>query len=277
MMYDLHTHSIYSDGSQTPRWLLETAKAQGLTLALTDHNSVSGLPEFMAAAKALGVEAVPGIEFSSDYQGVDTHVVALFVREAHYDAIRDFVSEGDRLKTQSNRELVERLCSAGYALDYGAIVAQTPDGRVNRANIAGELVKKGYVATTKEAFAQLLDEKHGFYVPPKRRGTLETIAFIRSLGAVAVLAHPLLTFKQDLQMLRRLLAAAVEKGLQAMETRYSTYDADRCAQADALAEEFALLHSGGSDFHGSAKPDIALGQAATDRESFEKLKQAAGL
>ena len=275
MFYDLHTHSVYSDGSRTPREILEEAAKRQLVVALTDHNSVSGLPDFMAAAAELGVEAVPGIEFSSDYGGKDTHVVALFVKEAHYDAIRSFVAEGDRLKIQSNLALVERLREAGYAIDYDEIVAQTPDGRVNRANIAGELMKKGYVSSVKEAFSTLLGEKCGYYVSPKRRSTLDTIAFIRSLGALPVLAHPLLTF--DAETLLGLLPAAVEQGLMAMETQYSTYRAEETALARAIAAQFGLLESGGSDFHGDAKPQIALGQTGIDEELFEKLKSAANV
>ncbi len=272
MFCDLHTHSVFSDGSQTPRQIVEAAARQGLIVALTDHNSVSGLPEFLAAAEEFGVEAVPGIEFSTDYKGVDTHVVALFVRQEHYAVIRDFVAEGDRLKERSNRDLIGRLQKVGYDLNYAEIVSGTPDGRVNRANIAGELVKKGYVGSVKEAFATLLGEKHGFYVPPKRRGTLDTIAFIRSLGAVAVLAHPLLTF--DEETLRQLLPAAVERGLQAMETHYSTYDEATTALACSLAEEYGLLCSGGSDFHGEAKPHIALGQTGIEQKRFAQLRNA---
>lgn len=270
MFYDLHTHCVYSDGSWTPQQLLEAAAQQQLVLALTDHNSVSGLPEFVAAAEKLGVEAVPGIEFSTDYHGKDTHVVALFVQEAHYAPIRAFVAEGDRLKVQSNLDLVDKLHRAGYAIDYAEIVAQTPDGRVNRANIAGELVKKGYVGSVKEAFSTLLGEKCGFYVPPKRQSTLDTIAFIQSLGAVPVLAHPLLTF--DAETLLRLLPAARERGLAAMETNYSTYDAETTALAQQMAARFGLLESGGSDFHGDAKPNILLGQNGIHQEAFDKLK-----
>lgn len=272
MRFDLHTHSIYSDGTWTPRQILEAAARQGLTAALTDHNTVSGLPEWMATAAQMGVEAVPGIEFSSDYRGTDTHVVALFVRAESHEAIRDFVAKGDRLKQKSNLDLVARLNGAGYAISYEDIVAQTPDGRVNRANIAGELVKKGYVSSVKEAFHQLLGEKCGYYTPPKRRSTLDTIAFIRAIGAVPVLAHPLLTF--DEATVRELLPAAKEKGLLAMETQYSTYDEATTALARSLAAEYDLLESGGSDFHGAVKPAIALGQPAVSREVFDRLRQA---
>ena len=143
MRYDLHTHSVFSDGTVTPTQLVREAAALDLTVALTDHNSVSGLPELLEAARELGVEAVPGIEFSTDYQGKELHIVALFVTPQMYEPIRQYVAEGDRQKVQSNRDLVTRLRQAGYAIDYDAIVEKTPDGRVNRANIAQALLEKG--------------------------------------------------------------------------------------------------------------------------------------
>ena len=272
MKYDLHTHSIYSDGTWTPRQLLETAAKEDLTVALTDHNTVSGLPEFMAIAQELGVEAVPGTEFSTDFQGKELHIVALFLREEHYDAVRDYVAEGDRLKDQSNRDLIDRLRAAGYEIDYRQILSKTPDGRVNRANIAAELVEKGYVATVKEAFATLLKEKHGFYVAPKRPDAYDTIAFIRTLGAVPVLAHPYLSM--DPAMVEAFLPAAVARGLLAMETQYTTYDAPTTALARRVAAKFGLLESGGSDFHGAVKPNNPLGGRGISHEDYLALKNA---
>ena len=257
MYCDLHTHSVYSDGTYTPTEILEAAKAQNLIVALTDHNSVSGLPEFVAAARKMGVAAVPGVEFTTEDRGLEIHIVALFVQPGQYDAIREYVDQFDRLKAESNRRLVEKLKAAGYAISYAHIVAQTPDGRVNRANIAAELVKKGYVASVKEAFSNLLSEKCGYYVPAQRADTLETISFIRSIGAVPVLGHPLLTMSED--RLREFLPRAKERGLVGMETQYTTYDPETMALARAIAAEFGLLESGGSDFHGENKPGNPLG------------------
>ena len=272
MRYDLHTHSIFSDGTWTPQQLVAAAAEQDLTVALTDHNTVSGLPIFLETAQKLGVEAVPGIEFSTDYLEKDVHIVALFVREESYDAIRAYAAKGDRAKERSNRDMVRRLQAAGYELNYDEIVAQTPDGRINRANIAGELVRLGYVASVQEAFSRLLHPKHGFFTPPKRPGSWDTVAFIRSIGALPVLAHPLLTM--DEEMLRGFLPEAKARGLAAMETAYSSYDAQTAALARQIAGEFGLLPSGGSDFHGDRKPDIQLGCPAISRQDFENLRAA---
>ncbi len=270
MKYDLHTHSIFSDGTLTPTQIIQSAAQQGLTVALTDHNTVSGLPEFLAAAEALGAEAVPGIEFSTDYQGTELHIVALFVRPESYGVIGEYVAEGDRQKDQSNRDLIARLQAAGYAIDYADILAQTPDGRVNRANIGAELVKKGYVPTVKAAFDTLLKEKHGFYVPPKRPDAYDTIAFIRTIGALPVLAHPYLSM--DRQRVEAFLPEAVDRGLVAMETEYTTYDPDTTAYARQAAARFGLKISGGSDFHGAVKPNNPLGCVSLPEASYQALK-----
>lgn len=272
MRYDLHTHSIFSDGTWTPQQLLAAAAEQDLVVALTDHNTVSGLPIFLETAEKMGVEAVPGIEFSTDYLDKDVHILALFVREESYDAIRTYVAKGDLAKEQSNRDLVARLQAAGYGLDYDELVAQTPDGRINRANVAGELVKKGYVPSVQAAFSQLLHPKHGFYTPPVRPGAWDTVAFIRSIGALPVLAHPLLTMGEE--MLRGFLPEAKARGLAAMETVYSSYDEETAALARQIAAEFGLLSSGGSDFHGDRKPDVHLGCPAISRQAFENLRAA---
>lgn len=273
MKYDLHTHSNYSDGTWTPRQILEAAAAMDLTVALTDHNSVSGLPEWMTVAAQLGVEAVPGTELSTDYHGKELHIVALFIPPEAYEPIRAYVAEGDRLKDQSNRDLIARLQKAGFAIDYEQILAKTPDGRVNRANIGAELVAKGYVDSVKAAFDTLLKEKHGFYVPPKRPDAYDTIGFIRSIGALPVLAHPYLSMTAE--EVEAFLPEAVDRGLCAMETRYTTYDDATTALAQRVAQRFGLLESGGSDFHGEVKPNNPLGGVSISAENYTALKKCA--
>lgn len=254
---DLHTHSVFSDGTWTPEALITEAEKIGLSaIALTDHNTVAGLPRFLEAAKGKSLEAVPGVEFSSDYGSRDVHIVALFVKPEHYDTITRVLADAQERKEKSNRELVENLAGAGIVVSYEDIKAASA-GSVNRAHIAGEMVRLGYVETVKEAFAWYLAPEVGFYRPPKRMTSFEVIAFIKSLGAVAVLAHPLLTFDEG--TLRLFLREAVKYGLDAMETEYSTYDAETTSLAKAIAGEFGIAASGGSDFHGARKPDIRLG------------------
>lgn len=277
MYCDLHTHSIWSDGASTPAELIAEAKRLDLVIALTDHNVVSGLPDFIAAAQASGVNAVAGTELSTEYNGHEAHVVGLFLRPEYYGAVEDFVRDASERKAASNLQLVESLARAGYPVDYEAICAATPDGKPNRVHFAVHMMQRGYIKSVAEAFTGLLSPDNGLYIPPERIATLDGIRFLRSIHAVPVLAHPFLNFA--LPELHAFLPLAKEAGLLAMETRYPLFTPEETRQADALAEEFSLLPSGGSDFHGERKPAIHLGTGKGDLavplSYYEKLKAAA--
>ncbi len=273
---DLHTHSIYSDGTLTPRELAELAKEAGVSaIALTDHNSVGGLCEFAENTERLGIIGVAGVEFSTEYRGVELHILGLFIDREHFAAVEEFVGRFKERKAQSNVILVENLSRAGYIVDLDGIKAKTPDGYVNRAHIAAELVKNGYVESVNEAFSKLLSEKNGFYQPPLRNGAMETIEFIRSIGGVSVLAHPFLQL--DEQQLREFLGEAVGVGLDGMETEYSLYSRERIELSEQICDDFGILKSGGSDFHGANKPDrriaVGNGNIIVPFEYYEKLAE----
>ena len=255
---DLHTHSIFSDGSFSPEEIIAEAKRQDLVVALTDHNTVSGLPAFMEAAKAQGVTAVPGVELSTVCEEHELHLVGLFITPEHYKAVEGLCREFHALKEVSNMEMVERLNEAGYMINYLSVKRRNPTGNANRAHIAAELMEQGYVQSVAEAFKTLLAEDKGFYVPPDRLKTVDAIGFLRKIGAVPVWAHPLQEL--DGAAVRRLLPSLVAAGLVGMETQHSSYDLPTVALAEEIAGEFDLLPSGGSDFHGANKPGILLGE-----------------
>ena len=255
---DLHTHSIFSDGTWTPEALIAEAQKRNLgAIALCDHNTIDGLPRFLAAAEGTDVEAIPGIEFSTQWRGIELHIIGLFIRPEKYESIRRAMRNQQWRKDDSNRELIRQLCRLGFPLDYEKMKAATPGGHINRAHIGAELTRLGFTDSIKEAFDTLLSEKMGYYHPPERMDSLECIRYIKELGAVAVLAHPLLTLEKEL--LLEFLPDAVEAGLDAMESRYVTYDEETTRTAMEIADMFGLLHSGGSDFHGDNKPSIFLG------------------
>ncbi len=254
---DLHTHSHYSDGTYSPEQLIQAAREIGLSaVALTDHNTVDGLPEFVEAARNTPVEAVPGVEFSTEYGGRELHILGLFIEPRHYDAVNARLDQFLQQKNESNKLLVENLCNAGLDLNYEKIKEESA-GFINRAVIGAEMVRLGYCESVKAAFSQWLSEKKGYYKPPVRPDAFETIGFIKSLGCAAVLAHPLLSM--DEETTRKFLDGAVPCGLDGMEAYYSTYDIKTTALAKALAARYGILESGGSDFHGGNKPDISIG------------------
>ena len=254
---DLHTHSVFSDGTYTPTEIVAEAARLDLIVALTDHNTTAGLTEFKDAARKLGVTAVPGIEFSTEHDGKELHLLGLFVLPEHDSVIEGMLLESLALKERFNLKLVKNLNQAGYQIDFESVKRRIPGGTPNRAHIAAELLDLGYVSSIQEAFDSLLNDKSGFYVRPPLLPLLDVIRQLRQIGVLPVLAHPLqeLTEKQ----LRQLLPIAKEAGLLGMETMHSSYSPDTIRLAEEIAVEFGLLPSGGSDFHGSVKPDIALG------------------
>ena len=254
---DLHTHSVFSDGTCTPGEIVAEAKRLGLIVALTDHNTVAGLPEFMDEARKRGVTAVPGVEFSTEYGGKELHLLGLFVLPKHHAAIEHMVKEQHVLKEISNMALVERLNQAGYLIDYAKVKGRNPNGNANRAHMAAELLEQGYVASIREAFDTILSDNGGFYEPPSRLQLMDVIKELRHIGVVPILAHPLQELTES--ELRKLLPNAIEAGLAGMETMHSSYTPEIIELAEKIALEFNLLSSGGSDFHGSVKPDISLG------------------
>lgn len=255
---DLHTHSTFSDGTDTPTELIKKAEAANLAaVALTDHNSISGLSEFLNAAKDSKVIGVPGAEFSTEHNGKELHVVGLFIQEEHYQKVRDFCDSVRKSKENSNRLLIENLMNAGYNVKYEELVSYAQSDNINRAVIAGYLIERGIIKDRKEAFSTLLAKDGGYYVPSKRPSTYETIQFIKSIGAVAVLAHPFLDMNYE--EVKAFLPEAKRYGLDAIETDYSTYDGYETNCAKELASESGLLFSGGSDYHGKAKTLIRLG------------------
>ncbi len=173
--------------------------------------------------------------------------------------------------------MVDRLAAAGFAIDYPTVLALADDAVPNRVHIALALLRGGYVQSTAEAFETLLAEGGGYYRPAEKANALEVITLLRLLGILPVHAHPLFDLTEA--ELRAFLPAAKAPGLMAMETIYALYSPQETRLAAQLAEEFKLLPSGGSDFHGTNKPDIALGRGKNNItvpfEIFERLRDAA--
>ena len=279
MYCDLHVHSHFSDGTWSPEELVAEAERIGLdAVALCDHNTVDGVPRFMAAGQRSSVQTVAGIEFSTDFQGTELHILALFVQPEHYDTINAMMEDWKKKKEQSNIDLVAALNRGGYDISY-AEIRERGNGYINRAHIAAELTKKGYTESAQDAFKKLLNPSRGFYQPPQKLLAYDIIRFIKSIGAAAVLAHPFLNL--DEAGLRAFLPEAIDCGLDGMEVLYPKYKPEQTVLAERIAEEFGILGSGGSDFHGDNKPDIAMGSGrgtlAVPTEYMLKLRQRAKL
>ena len=275
---DMHVHSCFSDGSSTPAELIEEGLSVGLSaMALTDHNNIGGAEEFLAASKGKDIQAVVGVEFSTDYCQRELHILGLFVENEHYSKVAKYCEQVLISKEKSNIEMVERLKNAGYDIDYDQIKSSCK-GSMNRAHIGAELYRKGYTKSIDEVFETILSKSGEYYVSAKRLDAFETIKFIRSIGAVPVLAHPFLDLNES--QLRVFLARATAIGLIGMETEYTTYSNEQTLLARAIADEFGLKRSGGSDYHGVRKENVALakgrGNLSVPYAIYENLRPKKG-
>ena len=255
---DLHTHSNFSDGTYTPTDLVLSAKKANLSaIALTDHNTTDGLKEFMEAGKKYDMITVPGCEFSTEHNGKEVHVVGLFFKEKYWAEVNDFLELMHLAKRNSNVRMIDNLKAKGYDVSFDEAQALTDGSDFNRAHVARLLVNKGYVKSVQEAFETLLKAGNGIYSPAKKITTLAAIRFIKTFRATAIIAHPLLNLTYD--ELNEMLPEAKSSGLDAIETNYTEFDEEMTYAAKSLVEKYDLKQSGGSDFHGEAKPGIHLG------------------
>ena len=255
---DLHLHSYYSDGTCSPSEVVERAKSLGISsIALTDHNTVKGLDEFLAAAEKLGVDAISGIEFSVGYKGKELHLLGLGIGKKYFSEIEEKMDKYLKIREQSNRDMIDALRVAGYLIDYDEIYQKSGSGYINRAHIGAELVEKGYCASVREACATLLSKDGPYFRPRVFPNVFDVIEYIGKIGAVSILAHPFLQFNEE--NLREFLLEAKKCGLCGIETEYTEFSEEQIACLKDIAREFDLLESGGSDFHGSTKPDVTLG------------------
>jgi len=253
---DLHTHSVFSDGTDTPTQIVNSAVAFGLkAVALTDHDSVDGLPEFLAAAQEKPIEAVPGGEFAVVYEGTELHLLGLYIPTTAFAEFAGLMRQVQKRREDCVHSLVDSLNRAGYTLNFGEL-KHGAKGQLTRAHVALAMEEKGYMSAER-AFQTLLKPGNGHYESPKRLGFLQVLELIRDCGAVPVLAHPFLNMSAD--QLKVFLPQAKKWGLLGMECIYSGYNAETTKIAYAMAESCGLLPSGGSDYHGDIRPEAKLG------------------
>lgn len=256
---DLHTHSNASDGSLSPSEVMKAAASAGLkAVALTDHDTISGIEEAMSAAKELNIECIPGIELSAFYKKLEIHIVGLFLNisdpklKARLDSFRN-------IRENRNQRIIEKMQTAGVDISMKKLRALEGEAVITRANIARYLIHIGYVQSVKEAFDKYLSPGMPFFVQKTGVTPKDAIEAIRDNGGIAILAHPL-TYKFTRAELTECIELLKSYGLEGIETYYSTYSEAEHRDMKRLADQYGLLHSGGSDFHGNVKPHIQIGR-----------------
>jgi hypothetical protein len=238
--------------------LVDEAVKKGLAaIALTDHDSIDGIDEGLAAAAKAGIELIPGIEFSTFYDKKEIHIVGLFIDHKNSEF-------AERLKVfkdgreNKNIKMCEKFEEIGIHIPYDEMKSMYAGSVITRAHFADYLLKKGIVKDRNEAFEKYIGDGKKCYVDRVKITPAEAIQLIHSVGGVAVLAHPVL-YHLGSDMMRTLMDYLCENGIQALEAIYSTYSMGDELEMRNLAKKYNLLISGGSDFHGANKPHIQLG------------------
>ncbi len=258
-MIDLHSHTDASDGTDSPRELIDRARRAGLSaISITDHDTFAGFEQAREYAAGLGFVLLCGIELSTKFHGKTVHVLAYFPQGEPSVAFRDWVREQQEYRRDRNIRLIARLNEVGIAITLAEVEAmgRTMTGRPHFARV---LVEKGYVRTTQEAFDTYLAEEGRAFVQREEVALAEAIDRVRASEGIAVMAHPIRLGKRKAAEEEALVAEAVALGLAGIEVIHSDHAAADTERYRGYAAKYGLLETGGSDFHGGNKPDIDLG------------------
>lgn len=259
MAIDLHSHSSFSDGSDTPEELVGKAARLGIeSLALTDHDTLEGIPRARAAAEAAGIELIGGTELSLDWDKGGMHLVVLWL-DPGPGPLQDRLEGLRRGRNLRNEAIVARLNDLGIDVTIDEILEQAGTGSVGRPHFAAVMQRKGFVETMTQAFDEYLATGKPAYVGRDRLSPMEAIQLARASGGVPILAHPHTLGVDNRHEMADLLDKLVGYGLVGIECHYGSYPADGRSGMVAMAKRFGLLPSGGSDYHGTYKPDVELG------------------
>jgi len=261
---DLHLHSDRSDGTDPPGRIAELAAAAGCSaFALTDHDTLDGVAEARRRADDLGLTAVPGCEMSCAFRGRGAHVLVYWVDEAR-GALADELARLRADRVARNRALVARLGELGIPVRYDEVVAEAAgEQSVGRPHVAAVLVRLGAAASIPDAFDRWLARGRPAHVPKARLALAEAAALAHDAGGVAVLAHPL-TLGLGPGELDAAVGELAGVGFAGLEARYARYDRHQRAALGTLALRHGLVPTGGSDYHGTVKPGLAVGVGQGD-------------
>lgn len=257
-LIDLHVHSTASDGSYTPTEVVYAANDAGLTaIALTDHDTVSGVSEALNAADSLDLEVVPGVELSCVYKGKEIHILGLYIDHTS-EKFNEFLTTSAQKRMQRNLTMLEAFQTDGFDITMEDLMLGNPKTVITRAHFARALVNKGYVSSPDQAFKKYLDPDRPYYRKREVITPEESIRAIRDAGGFPVLAHPC-QYKLGWKGTEDLVIYLKSLGLLGLECFHSSNNQHESGKLRGIALRHDLALTGGSDFHGAAKPDIKLG------------------
>ncbi|HEV2369045.1 MAG TPA: PHP domain-containing protein [Acidimicrobiales bacterium] len=263
-MIDLHTHSTCSDGSDTPARVAELAAAAGCSaFALTDHDRLDGQDEAGRRAAELGVRLVPGCEISCEWDGGTFHLLVYFVPAGAGSPLEEELVDLQQARDDRNGVMIERLRGLGLPITYEEVLEEAAGAGVGRPHVAAVLVRNGAANSIQDAFDRWLAKGKPGYVDKRRLHPDEAMAVARASGGLPVMAHPL-SLGLAPPELAKTVGELADLGLTGMECWYGRYTPEERAGLAALAVEHGLVATGGSDHHGTYKPDLTVGRGRGD-------------
>jgi len=247
MRADLHMHSIWSDGDFTPTALVERAVRKGYGAAvLTDHDSIQGVAEFTACARANGLLTTTGVELTA-YDGQEIHVLAYGVDLSEGSAFRNVLRYYENAREERFSTMRARLADCGLPITDEEIRAAAP-GSVSRLHLARILYRRGDVPTQKDAYLQYLYKGRPAFAEYAVKPATEVVREIKESGGIAVLAHPA-RMKWTEEQVEALVKSLVDEGLDGIECFYATHTTQEVQRFSAMADRYGLLKTLGSDYH----------------------------
>ena len=271
-LIDLHCHTTGSDGTFTPSEAVSLAKELKLAaLAITDHDTVEAYAEAKSAGDSLGLEIVPGIEFGTKYLG-SVHILGFYIDTGN----AELKEELDYIvfdRDNRNIQVIKKMQADGINCSYSEM-KQRFGKVIGRPHIAQILVEAGLAVSTRDAFDRFVGKGMKYYLPRETMSVERAISLIKNAGGTAVLAHPF-EFKGNVD---ELISHCISLGIDGIECRHSSHNAEQMEYLEQLCDKAGLLKTGGSDFHGSVKPDIALGsgkgQVSVPYSWLEEIKES---
>ena len=260
---DLHTHSTASDGTLAPEAVIEAAARCGLkALALTDHDTIGGIPAAREAGQRLGIRVITGVELSAFQDDHEVHVLALHLSQL--DALNLRLEDLRASRFTRAEKIVDKLNALGIQITLDEVLQQSNGGAVGRPHVARALIARGVVHDFRDAFMTYLGGNGSAFVPKDKLSIEDAIAIAHDAGALAIWAHPGDGGRRE--QLEPLVAA----GLDGVEIRHPSHSGEDIKRLQALTDFFGLVPSGGSDWHGAAEGPRRLGIMNVPSEWLER-------
>lgn len=269
-MIDLHIHTKYSDGTNTPLEILQMAENLGLKqIAITDHNCVDGAVEAIKYLENYNLDFIIGCELSCDFKDKEIHLLGYFDKDTtNFDKLKSFIQKGDHAKQIQHKGIIEKCQRLGFDVTYDELVKMYPNVVRNRVHIAQLLISKGYAQSVAEVFDKYVTKGKPCYVKKQSQPLAEGIDAIHQCGGIAVIAH---FYEYKHPDFEEFFGDVIQK-IDGIEAYHSKHSKEQTAKLIDVAQRHGKVITGGSDYHGTVKPNVQLGCANVPDDFILSIK-----